>query len=454
MVWLYLIAGLLVGALGAWLAARSGRRPAPEGPSADTLQIVRQQIDQKDGEILKLRELYDTERTAHGETRKELAVTQHKLTESSQNLAEQRQFIEESKKNLADAFKALSGDVLKERLEEFRQQAGERQQSIDALIKPLTDSLSRYEKQIQELERTRQHAYGTIEEQLKTVTAATDLLKRETANLGQALRKPQVRGRWGELTLRRVAELAGMSERCDFYEQQSVDTDEGRQRPDMIVHLPGERTIVVDAKVPLVAFLDAVEAADDDERAAHLRRHTAHVRDHMKKLSGKAYWSQFDQTPDFVVMFIPGESFFSAAVDVDRNLYEEGVRSNVILSSPTTFIALLRTVALGWRQEQLTENAAQISKLGAELHERISKFVEHYIRVGKSLESATAAYNESVGSLESRVLVSTRKFRELGATAQPDIPESAPIERGVRRLQVELLTNPDGSAPRSSGDGN
>jgi DNA recombination protein RmuC len=248
------------------------------------------------------------------------------------------------------------------------------------------------------------------------------------------------------MTLRRVAELAGMSDRCDFEEQASVESESGRLRPDMTVFLPGGRNIVVDSKVPLVAFLDMLSASTEDERAHHLKRHAGQVREHMRKLAAKEYWNQFEKTPDFVVMFIPAESFFSAAVEADRSLIEDGLRNNVILSSPTTFIALLRTVAMGWRQEQMAENATRISALGAQVHERITKFVEHFARVGRALEKATESYNASVGTLESRVLTSARKFKELGATAQADIPEISQVDRVPRSIDAEPVSSDEETA--------
>jgi DNA recombination protein RmuC len=270
-----------------------------------------------------------------------------------------------------------------------------------------------------------QKDYGSVDQQLKSMAAAAETLQKETGNLVQALRAPQVRGRWGELTLRRVVELAGLTRHCDFSEQVSVD--ENRLRPDMIVHMPGGQTVVVDAKVSLAAYLDMLAASSEEERHQHLRRHAGQVRDHMRKLGTKEYWSQFERAPDFVIMFIPAESFFSAAVEMDRGLIEDGMRNNVILSSPTTLIALLRAVAMGWRQEQIAENAAQISRLGSELHERISKFVEHLNIVGRSLHKATESYNSAMRSLESRVLVSARRFKDLGAT-QRDIPAADTVD--------------------------
>jgi len=437
--WLFLLIGILVGGAAAWFLGKAQAR--------DSLAIVRQQIELKDKEILDLRKLYDEERVGH-------ASLKSKLEEKEQALAAQKIFLAESEKRQSDAFAALSRDALLSNSQVFLDRAkselanlvtdakgdlGKRQEAIDNLLKPLNEVLNRYNDQVQRLEESRQKAYGSLDQQLKSVATTTESLQKETGNLVQALRAPQVRGRWGELTLRRVVELAGMTKYCDFTEQLSVDTDSGRLRPDMIVHLSGGRDIVVDAKVPLVAYLDMIAATNDEDRALHLRRHAGQAREHMRKLAAKEYWNQFDKAPDLVVMFIPAESFFSAAAELDRLLIEDGIRNNIILSSPTTLIALLRTIAMGWRQEQIAENTKQIGALGAEIYERIATFVRNFAAVGNSLEKATEAYNKSVGSLESRVLVSARKFKEMGATVQNDIPEIAQIEHIPRSVETEPL---------------
>lgn len=423
--WLFLLIGIVIGSAAAWVLGRAQAR--------DSLGIVRSQIDQKDAEILRLRGLYDVEHEARVEA-------QTRLEEAQTRLAEQKAGLEQALKQMEDTFAALSQKVLGSSSEIFLNQAkaqletlvtdakgdlGRRQEAIDAMLKPLGEILKRYDQQVQQLSQSMQKDYGSVDQQLKYVTQAAETLQKETGNLVQALRAPQVRGRWGELTLRRVVELAGLTRHCDFTEQ--VSTDDGRLRPDMIVHLPGGQTVVVDAKVPLAAYLDMLAASTEDDRQQNLRRHAGQVREHMRKLGTKEYWNQFEKTPDFVIMFIPAESFFSAAVEMDRGLIEDGMRNNVILSSPTTLIALLRAVAMGWRQEQIAENAAQISRLGAELHERITRFVEHLNTVGRNLNKATEAYNSAMRSLESRVLVSARRFKDLGAT-QRDLPEAGTVD--------------------------
>jgi DNA recombination protein RmuC len=287
---------------------------------------------------------------------------------------------------------------------------------------------------VREIERTRQHAYGSLEERLTRMAEAEQQLQRETANLVTALRRPDVRGRWGELTLHRAVELAGLAEHCDFSEQVSVSGDGGRLRPDMIIHLPGGRDIVVDSKVPLDAYLSAAEAAEEEGRKSCLNRHCQQVRQHMNGLAGKAYWDQFPSAPEFVVMFIPGESFLSAAASEDPNLIEDSMERRVFPATPITLVALLRTVAHGWRQEQIARSAQEVSELGRTLYDRLRVFADHMSDVGKRLKGATESYNQAVGSLESRVLPSARKFRDLGAGTSADITELAPTETQPREL--------------------
>jgi DNA recombination protein RmuC len=294
------------------------------------------------------------------------------------------------------------------------------------------------DQQIQQLEVARREAYGDLTAQVRSLISTQEKLQSETGNLVRALRAPTVRGRWGEIQLKRVVELAGMLPYCDFVEQETINTASGRLRPDLIVRLPGEKNVVVDAKTPLLAYLDAIESTDDDLRRQKLADHAAQVRAHMTQLSSKSYWEQFESTPEFVVMFLPGETFFSAALEQEPGLIEHGVALKIIPASPTTLIALLKAVAYGWNQEKLARNAREISALGKELYERLRTLGTHFERVGKGLDNAVEAYNKAVGSLESRVMVSARKFSELGAPVVEEIGELAPIETTTRNLTLDF----------------
>lgn len=430
------IAGIVFGSIGTWLLIKNSAR--------NTTGILQQQAQQKDAENSRLQTALDEERTAR-------AKAETLLNETQKNLAEQKKLLDEATKRLSDTFTALSKTALDSNNKAFLELArtslqaiiaeakgdiGKKQEAIDGLIKPINETLKRYEEQVKQLEQARQKAYGGLEEQLKSLNASQLLLQKETGNLVNALRAPQVRGRWGEITLRKVAELSGMSEHCDFTEQVSVDTEEGRLRPDMIVHLPAGRNIVVDSKVALYAYMDAVAAVDEQVRNDFLKKHAEQVKDHIKKLSGKSYWEQFENSPEFVVMFMPGESFFSAALSMDNALIEEAIQKKVILATPTTLVALLKAIAYGWRQEQVEKNAMQICGLGKEMYERMAKFIEYMSRIGSSLEKATEAYNSAVGSIESRVMVTARKFKELGAGTQADMPEIPQIEKTPKNISA------------------
>ncbi|MEX0777398.1 MAG: DNA recombination protein RmuC [Phycisphaeraceae bacterium] len=380
-----------------------------------------------------------------GALKTEIAVAQEK------HHAIEKSF-EQAQTQLRDVFRSLAGDVLKETNAQFLQlarktfegeqkdavaQLEQRQQAIKAMIDPIKETLTRYDKSVQEIEKSRTDAYAGLREQLKAMLEDQGKLRGETANLVKALRRPEVRGRWGELQMQRVAELAGMIAYCDFEPQTTLLTEEGRLRPDMIVRLPSQRRIVVDAKTPIDAFIDALEATDDAVREAHLDRHVRQIETQIKSLSAKAYWDQFEHAPEFVVLFIPGESFLQAAVQRRPELLESAWAQDVIIATPSTLIALLKVVALGWREQQIADNARQISDLGAELHSRLGTMCEHLGSVGKSLDTAVGHYNKLVASFESRVLVQARKFEDLGGASPKALPEDIrQIESQPREIKT------------------
>lgn len=343
------------------------------------------------------------------------------------------------------SFLQLARAVLEKVQETAKGELATRQEAISETLKPLKESLDQVNARMGELEKERAAQQAAIAEQVRSLTTAQMRMEGETAKLVNALRAPSVRGRWGEVQLRRVVEMAGMVEYCDFQQQVSVETAEGRLRPDMIVRLPNQREIVVDAKASLAAYLDSLEMADDAAREEKLADHSRQVRQHVQRLAGKAYWDQFERAPDFVVAFLPGETFFSAALQKDPELLEFGVDNKVLLATPTTLIALLKAVAYGWRQEKMARNAQEISRLGQELYDRLSTFVTHFDGVRAGLERSLGAYNRAAGSLEGRVLVAARKFKELSASASEDLPEVEPVDMVPRRLDAPEMAIAAGS---------
>jgi DNA recombination protein RmuC len=386
------------------------------------------------------------------------------LQEERKTGAEKLELLNSALAELRPAFQALAADALKSNNESFldlaRTRLGSyqaeakgdleaRQKAVEGLVTPIKDSLNKVDAQIQKIEQERSQAYGTLTEQVRSLISTQEQLRSETGNLVKALRTPTVRGRWGEIQLRRVVEIAGMVSYCDFEEQMSANTSDGRLRPDLVVKLPAGKNIVVDAKTPLQAYLEAVETTDEEVRKAKLLEHARQVRGHMAKLGSKSYADQFQPAPEFVVMFLPGETFFSAALEQDPGLIEHGVNQGVIPASPTTLIALLKAVAYGWKQERLTESAQEVSKLGKDLYERLCVFAGHLDAIGKALDRATQSYNKAVGSFESRVLVSARRFPELGAANAGEMPEPVQIETSTRTVAL-LCAEAEDPAPEEN----
>jgi len=444
-----LIVGLLVG--GGLAAVAFGAR----------LKEAQARLATQEGELAALR-------AQESALAVRCATLQTALEKDQALFAERQATLEAARDSFADAFKVISADALAKNNQSFlelarstleAQQAAaltaaktdldKRQLAIGELVAPVRTSLEKFELQIQGIEKSRIDAYATLTEQVRAMADAQGALRLETGNLVKALRAPQTRGRWGELQLKRVVEMAGMLDHCDFFEQESTTTEEGRLRPDMVVKLPGGKNIVVDAKAPLAAYLEALEATDEEEKKRKLADHARQVRDHLRKLGQKSYWEQFQPSPDFVVLFLPGEMFYSAALEADPSLIEAGVDARVILATPTTLIALLRAVAYGWTQQALTENAERIRQLGRELYERIATVTEHWSRVGKNLGEAVGAYNKSVASMETRVLVSARKFRELKvASEDKEIGDLNPVEVLPREVQAQELLPGDAAGSR------
>lgn len=444
---LALMAGAAVGMLAAWLALR-GRA----GALAERAETLDRDLRSRSDQLAEARE---------GLARASAAIEHERAAG-----AEKVRLLAEAKSELSDAFKALSADALKTNsssflelarttLERFQVQAkddlDQRRVAVEHLVAPIKESLAKVDGQIQNLEKARSEAYGALLGQVRGLAESQEKLRTETGNLVTALRAPAVRGRWGEIQLRRVVEMAGMLSHCDFVEQVTATVDGRHLRPDLIVKLPGGKNVVVDAKAPLQAYLEALEAPDDATRTARLQDHARQIRQHMTKLSVKSYWEQFQPTPEFIVMFIPGEAFYSAALEQDPGLIEEGVSQRVLLATPTTLIGVLKAVAYGWQQETVAESARAVSQLGKELHGRLATLGDHFARLGQRLDGAVSAYNQTVGSLERRVLPAARRFSELGADGGREIPALGPIEKSAQAPQAFELTG-GAVVPRPEAD--
>jgi len=402
---------------------------------------------------------------AHQRAQRDIARLREDNVRLASQLEAQRQVVEEKTRTFEQArqqfestFKSLAGDVLKSNSSEFLKlaetnfkvlhnqasgQLEQREKAVESMVKPIREALDKTDQHIRRMEKDREAAFGSLTQHLKFMAQAQEQLQGETRNLVKALRRPEVRGQWGEMTLKRLAELAGMVEHCDFDQQRSVTTDSGKQRPDMVVRMPGGREIIVDAKAPMDAYLGAVEAQDDTVRAAEIQRHARNVRDRVRELSSKGYWQQFPQSPDFVVLFIPGDQFLSAALEIDPKLLEDAMADKVVLATPSSLVALLRAIAYGWRQEALAENAEHIRTVGEELYERLSTFADHLGKLGSHLTRSVESYNKAVGSFDGRVLPGARKFREMGIRRKKDLPEPEPVDRLPRPVQGDADTPGD-----------
>ena len=399
-----LLIGLLLGALVSWLVA-SRRHARLEA------QLANEEALQREREVA-------------------FEAARAQLTGAFSELANK------SLQSNSENFLRLAEQNLGARQDKAKRDLGDREKAIESLVKPIQEALQASQKQISELEKSRSEAYGGIKSQLETMQLSQQSLAQETQNLVNALRRPEVRGRWGEITLRRLVELAGMVEHCDFQEQVHSSTDDQIIRPDMIVRMPNKRDLVVDVKTPLDAYLEAAEAKDDAQRQLGLQRHARNVRDHIKALSSKAYWAQFSNSPEFVILFIPGDQFLSAALNEDPDLIESALAQQIILATPTSFVALLKAVAYGWRQLALADNAQEIRVLAEDLYGRLATFVAHMNKVGRQLGSSVESYNRAVGSLERKVLPGARKFVELGIHTKKKLEKTETLDP-VPRTMIE-----------------
>lgn len=416
--WVWLVValgvGLAIGILLEWL-------------------FTRQRIQDQAINLARLEQQVSDQSVLSGEREQLLAMVSNKLSGDFGDLAQR------TMKANSETFLQLAEQNLKAQQQKADSVFEQREKAVENIVKPIQDALKRSEAQITALEKARSQAYGGITEQLASMQSMASNLQSETRNLITALRRPEVRGQWGELTLRRLVEMAGMVEHCDFVEQASIRDDDGALiRPDLIIRMPDQRELVVDVKTPLDAYLSAVEASDDQERQKYLKRHAQKVQERINELARKSYWSQFKRSPEFVILFIPGDQFLSAALNENPELIDNALRQNIILATPTSFIALLKAVAYGWNQMSLAENAEQIRELAVELHGRVGVFSDHMAKVGKQLDGSVKAYNQAVGSLERNVLPGARKFIELGIPAKKPIADLGTIDSQTRTLSSKL----------------
>jgi DNA recombination protein RmuC len=457
------LSGAAIGAVGggalAWMAAGGRTRArfenalrgaealaAAASAESDTL---RGELDARRAELAELRDKLESAANAR-------SSLEARADEMNRRFAEQERLLAQAEEKLSDSFRALAADALKASSESLltlaaerfnalqRQSAADldaRRVAIGSLLEPVRESLTSLDRELRRIENERRGSIEVLTDQLKSLSSQTN-------RLVDALKTPSVRGRWGEIQLRRVVEIAGMSEHCDFTEQAEVTTAEGRFRPDMTVRLPGGKQVVIDAKVPLQAYMEALEAEGETARLTKLRDHARQVRNHVTQLSAKAYWDALESAPEFVVLFLPGEMFFSAALQQDGTLIEDAATERVVLATPTTLIALLKAVSYGWRQEQLAENAERISRLGQELHDRIVVMRDHFARIGAALGGAVKSFNDAVGSFQSRVMPAARRFRELGVVGKDELRETETVDTVPREISTAITEDDHSAAPR------
>lgn len=446
------IVALAVGVAIGWLVARASvaggyesqlrALDSAKAAAESSATEVRRQSETLRSEMAQARTRIEQESSLR-------AAAEASLSKTEENLKQQRALLDEAQAKLSDAFRSLAGEALSESTNQFLKLAESRLETlqvdansqlnskkveIDGIVNPLNETLKELKAELNRVESSRQEAYGQLTSQVHALNDMNRQLRDETGSLVNSLRQPQIKGKWGELTLRRAIELAGLSPHCDFNEQHRVDTEDGILRPDLVIHVAGGKHIVVDSKVPLHAFLSVVSAQNENDRLVAMKSHVDLVRKHIRDLSSKTYWSQFEQTPELVVLFMPAEAFFSAALEQDRDLMEDAMKQRVILASPTTLIALLKSVAYGWRQEDVSRNAEKISDLGRKLYDRVLTFLNHMEGIRRNLEATNKAYNSAVGALESRILPSVRSFRELGVQTTEEIALNQPTEISLREL--------------------
>jgi DNA recombination protein RmuC len=439
MEWAAILVGLLVGSAIGWLLATARTRSNLQNTLRDldvrarSAETVASEIR---GQVAELKKGNDALHDKLREVETARAAVEARALEMQRGFDEQKALLEEAKRKLEGTFGALAAEALRSNNREFLTLAD---QKLAAVVDPARDALNKLSDELGKIESERHRTHGQLSQQLMSLSWQTD-------RLVDALKTPSVRGRWGEVQLRRVVEVAGMVEHCDFDEQAGVATEAGRLRPDMRIRLPGGKNVVVDAKAPLQAYMEALEASTEEQRAFKLREHARQIRTHIDQLSSKSYWDVCQPTPEFVVLFLPGEMFFSAALQQDAALIEDGANRKVILATPTTLIALLKAVAYGWRQEQLAENADRISELGRQLHERITTMVDHLGNLGRSLRASVKAFNDAVGSFEGRVLPTVRRFRDLGVAGKKEIEELEPVDSVPRELAPPVESGDIGTA--------